>query len=84
MERRAQGISLNVIIIAAIGLVVLVILVALVFRSGGDIQQATNRCLALEGAQCVMLNEACPSGYVAHPTRTCPDEFEPKCCVPIG
>ncbi len=92
MERRAQGISLNVIIIAAISLVVLVILVALVFNWGGNFKNGTTSCEALgtKGVdyQCVSPNigEQCPTGWKPFAGRTCaqstPDN--PKtCCIPV-
>jgi hypothetical protein len=51
MSRRGQGISVNVIIIAAVALIVLVILSVLVFRSGRVVGEQTGQdsCLARAG-----------------------------------
>jgi len=50
MDKKAQGLSMNVIIIAAISLLVLIILAVLVFRAGGNVTKGTN-CIAV-GGQC--------------------------------
>lgn len=44
MNRKGQGISINVIVIAAIALIILVILSTLVIRTGGTINKGTNVC----------------------------------------
>jgi hypothetical protein len=48
MDRRGQGISLNVIVIAAIALLILVILSVLVLRTGGKVTTGT-QCESLGG-----------------------------------
>ncbi len=52
MNRRGQGISINVIVIAAIALLVLVILSVLVLRSVGPVKEGTS-CQQL-GGRCVI------------------------------
>lgn len=49
MDRRGQGISLNVIVIAAIALLILVILSVLVLRAGGSVTEGTS-CQQLGGS----------------------------------
>ena len=48
MHAKGQGISINVVIIAAIALLILVILSVLVFRTGMNVNQGTS-CQALGG-----------------------------------
>jgi hypothetical protein len=52
MNRRGQGISINIVIIAAIALVVLIIAVLLVTRGGRSISEGTSskNCFTLGGA----------------------------------
>jgi hypothetical protein len=50
MDKKAQGLSMNVIIIAAISLLVLIILAVMVFRAGGNVTKGTN-CAGV-GGQC--------------------------------
>ena len=84
-SRKGQGLSMNVIIIAAIALLVLVILSVLVLRSGNEITQGKS-CLALQGATCEDSADGCPSGYFMQRDRNgegggCyEDEI---CCVPL-
>ncbi len=63
MQRRGQGISINVIIIAAIALIVLVILSTLVIRSGGTINTSANVCGASTTAEdCRDITDGCGPG----------------------
>ena len=48
MRRQGQGISINVVIIAAIALLILVILSVLAIRTGGLLNRGTS-CEALQG-----------------------------------
>jgi hypothetical protein len=50
MDKKAQGLSMNVIIIAAIALLVLIILAVLVLRAGRGITEGTG-CTGI-GGQC--------------------------------
>lgn len=95
MNSRAQGISVNVIIIAAIALVVMVLLIALVLNTGGDVNQGVSACSGfgdgIEGPDgdymCVGQNQACPEGMTqAPPGRACSDSTEAnplRCCVDL-
>lgn len=94
MMRKGQGISLNVIIIAAIALIVMVVLIALVLRSGGDVNVTVGSCEGLGennvAYQCIPENPSgptCPNDWTSHPTRGCSGS-EPGnlivCCVPFG
>lgn len=89
MSRKAQGISINVIIISAIALLVLVILATLLFQSGvifrdklkacGVDADAPGTCRPAspgcsEGEQQMGLNYDCPKA---------PDGSDQVCCNPF-
>jgi hypothetical protein len=88
--RKGQGISINVIVIAAIALLVLVILSTLVIRSGGSVNRA-NTCEGSGTGVCVSQEQydgACANpetgeaaNWIRDPTKdsTCP-EVKPMCC----
>ncbi len=81
---RAQGMSVNIIIIAAIALIILVILVVLVIQSGGDLRTGATDC-TVGGGQCYPSWEGCPSGSSPNSLRSCPtDSFNDAqiCCMP--
>ena len=90
MNSRAQGISVNVIIIAAIALVIMVLLIALVLNTGQNINIGTSACssfgdgVEFEDYACVAEGEACPSGMTqAPPGRSCQSDAQPRCCVAL-
>jgi hypothetical protein len=70
--------SMEVIIIAAIALLVLVIISFLVIRSGTGVAQGTS-CTAVSGGQCQ--SESCGDGYIRS-ANSCPNTGE-FCCVPL-
>jgi hypothetical protein len=78
--KKAQGLPMNVIIIAALALLVLVI-IAVIFAGWGKIfSQKTKECVAT-GGKCV---DVCGVGDGAdypteHPTAKCDDNQ--KCCI---
>lgn len=83
MNKKAQGLSMSTIIIAAISLLVLVILATFLLRSGGDVNEATS-CDGMNG-QCV---EDCATlsidgkTYISKGQSDCPNGQ--KCCIPLG
>ena len=81
MNRKAQGMSINVVVIAAICLIVLVILVLIVVNSGKKITNTTGdkSCLA-QGGTC---RESCD--YFENGVRI-QEEFIPEtnCAYPKG
>jgi hypothetical protein len=85
MSKKAQGISINVIIIAAIALLVLVILAVLILRSGGQINTGTG-CKSVNGI-CMSAGAPCESGYTEYLAQSgkrggC--EENAKCCVSVS
>jgi len=79
MNNKAQGLSMNVIIIAAIALLVLVVLAVLLFGSTEDIQD-TNACTgSLYNGDCIPTSiTGCPNGILIPSATGCGQGF--KCC----
>ncbi|MBR9700263.1 hypothetical protein GOV11_00150 [Candidatus Woesearchaeota archaeon] len=73
MKRRGE-LSMEVIIIAAIALLVLVILAVLVLRAGGNVAK---ECSNVGG----MCESFCDSSTHITTPNSCPDDL--KCCVPL-
>ncbi|MGV8163012.1 MAG: hypothetical protein ACP5N2_06800 [Candidatus Nanoarchaeia archaeon] len=78
--------SINIIIVAAIALIILVIISVLVFRTGGQVSAGTS-CEGVSG-QCISDGEECSDiGYdssetwIAHATAKCGQDQ--KCCVKL-
>ncbi len=84
--KRGVELSMNVIIIAAISLIVLVILVMLVTNAGTNVKKGTG-CTAKPGGQCIPLTEgetcadALGEGYISMPSD-CPSGE--TCCFKFG
>ncbi len=88
--RKAQGLSVSVIIIAAIALVVMVILIAMVLNSGGDINRNLSACESsgdgVEGIDWKCAS-SCDNGWIRSPTKNCDPELYSQnsvCCIPLG
>lgn len=79
MNKKAQGISMNVIIIAAIALLVLVILSVIFIGRMGRFGEQTGAC-SQQGGTCY--DGGCPQGTTPY-SANCPDEGQ-SCCLPIG
>ena len=74
--KKAQGISMNVIIIAAIALIVLVILSVIFIGRMGSFGKESANCESL-GGQCMSLPCAA-NAMSTHPTGKCESGF---CCI---
>ncbi len=85
MDRKGQGLSMNVIIIAAISLLVLVILTTLVIERGSKVAETSDCETAVPGAYCEDADRECDSGFTEDLTKDCPSEQgkERKCCIPL-
>ncbi|MFC2135441.1 hypothetical protein ACFLTH_12580 [Bacteroidota bacterium] len=84
LNKKGQGISINVIIIAAIALLVLVILAVLLLRGGSNLAEGTS-CSGV-GGQCVpVCGDLNIDGsiYIKHPTAECPLEGD-SCCIVLN
>ena len=87
MNRKAQGISINVIVAAAIGLLVLVVLSAIFMGRLGAFTHQSANCEQMSG-KCAYTCENDPTGYTKeYKSAKCftPDgkeAFDKVCCVP--
>lgn len=75
---KGQSSGWNVITIAAIGIVVLFILIFLVINSSGNFSRGADSCEA-KGGVCAR-ECSFDEGFAAVPLN-CPDDI-PKCCIP--
>ncbi|MBC8494988.1 hypothetical protein H8D36_02440 [archaeon] len=78
INKKGQGLSINVIIIAAIALLVLIILAILVARSGTHVSDGT-KCFT-EGGVC---KETCDSNKRVQGVNLCGDDGTKFCCSPV-
>ena len=83
LNNKAQGISMNVIIIAAIALIVLIILVSIFSGRMGlfnrDLTEQTKNTCEQRGGICA---DSCQPGYVQSFGATCPNPGE-ICCIKV-
>ena len=80
MSKKAQGLSMNVIIIAAIALLVLVILAVLILRAGTQVSDQT-ACEGVGGGCFAIDSCADLGGLYASRVVPCPDGQ--ICCVKL-
>ncbi len=85
MNKKAQGLSLNTIIIAALVLLVLVILAVIFTGRMGKWGSETSNC-EKQGGSCI---EECGEGLTQHPTWKCYDadnKVDPdmQCCLTVS
>jgi len=81
MHKKAQGISMNVIIIAAIALLVLVVLSVIFLGKIGSWGSEVNNCENKHPqARCM---DECPDGMTAYTSWNCPGDGDLVCCVPL-
>ena len=81
MQKKGAELSMNVIIIAAIALLILVILTVLILRSGANVKEGTG-CQGV-GGHC---SQECDEGAISHLTQGgvkggCAEDE--RCCVPL-
>jgi hypothetical protein len=85
MNKKGQGLSVNVIIVAVLALLVLVVIAFIFTGKLGKFSAATADCEAIKGNQC---DFSCENGYIEDGTRGCFDsdyeETGEVCCVPIA
>jgi len=89
MNKKAQGLSLNVIIIAAIGLLVLVVLAIIFTGRSGIFVREIEKCTGV----CVMEKEDCAGTYSRIVSQACDMNEDGKwtllaedgyCCVTVA
>lgn len=82
--KKGQGIALNVIIVAAIALLVLVILSVIFLGRIGTFGEKSSSCED-QGGICVV--DSCPTGYTTFGALSCPEASggaSQVCCVQTG
>lgn len=78
-SKKGQGLSMNVIIIAAIALIVLVVLAVLIFGASGDVTESKDCSNGIYGGTCVSsLDGSCPDGQIKLIGGSC--DGERVCC----
>lgn len=83
--KKAQGISINVIIVAAIALLVLVILSVIFIGRLGTFSSSVGEC-ENKGGSCVLSTDDCPEDKPTPFSEwQCPDvdEESQKCCISV-
>ena len=83
--KKGQGISINVIIVAAIALLVLVILSVIFIGRIGTFSTAVGEC-ENKGGTCVLSSESCPLDFPQkYAEWSCPDvdEESQQCCIKV-
>ncbi len=91
MSKKGE-LSINMIVIAAIAMIILVVVSVLIFRSGGILDESRT-CSAVNG-ECVeryfnSCQDYANSNYLdgtwtRHATANCPEPSEEMCCVKLG
>ena len=81
ISKKAQGLPMEVIIIAVIALVVLAVLsVIFIGKIGGFGRSAADCAAKAKGAACLPKSEGCPANHAPISGLCSDDEF---CCVPL-
>jgi len=82
--KKAQGLSLNMVIVAAIALIILVIIVAIFTGRISVFGKGVSAC-STKGGTC---KEACVEGETEAFGARCPEEGQDDildtCCIPVG
>lgn len=81
-NKRGDGLSLNIIVIAVVALLILVILAVIVLRGTGNFSKGVNAC----DDGCVFEKSECASGFVAVPSSCTVGTNGPRgnyCCTNI-
>ena len=85
LQKKAQGMSINVIIIAVLALLVLVVLAFIFMGKIAVFTETTGSCEKIAGRECAY---TCDPGYTEDSSGACLDEDnEPTgkvCCVPVS
>jgi hypothetical protein len=85
--KRAQSISINTIVVAAIALLVLVIVSVIFMQRMGWFGRKANDCKGFQPNGCDF-GKNCPQGYIVSPDKVCynGNDIDPStsCCIPIS
>ena len=78
-KRDAAELSINVIILAVIGLMVLVVIIAIFTKQSGRASSVFGEC-ATQGGECQSENDDCNGPEIPD---ICPTNEKPVCCIPV-
>lgn len=81
-HKRAQGLSINVIIIAVLGLVVLLVLIAIFSKTSGKSISVFEDCQA-RGGECRLVASGCLNGEIKMTAASC-KEKSTICCIKVN
>ncbi len=79
--KKAQGLSLNTIIVAVLALLVLIIMAMIFVRQTGDVRNKVDACISQDG-QCVQTAADCSGDTQKIIYEECPED-RPVCCLTI-
>jgi hypothetical protein len=86
MDKKAQGISMEIIVIAVIVLLVLVVISVVFVGRLGIFSKSVGEC-ENKGGKCVLSSEICPTDFPqAYSDWSCPDTANKeaqKCCIKV-
>jgi len=74
---KAQGLSMQTIVVAAIVIIVLIILIVIFSGKMNIFGEGTDDC-ASKGGEC---KSSCGAGEALVPSSNCPDKT--RCCIPL-
>ena len=85
MNKKGQGISINVIIVTIIALLVLVLLSFVFSSKFAQFSKGVSDCNEFANHQCQQRGPSCDPGYIKDPSKKCYDgnELDPTamCCI---
>lgn len=87
LDKKAEGLSMNVIIVAVLGIIVLVVLVVIFVSRTDKAQDVFDSCLG--GSVCVASKDACVNtedqpGIIVEQANTCDKSGGKYCCRVFG
>lgn len=86
LDKKAQSMSLNTIVIAALVVLVLIVLSVIFIRSSGNFVDDVGSCASQGGKCAIACNDAAYGTLdytIPKPSASCADDGD-MCCLPIG
>ena len=84
-NKKAQGMSINLIVVAAVALLVMVILIAMFSSKIGDFGTQKDGCIAQGGICVTGTGGRCDTGQIRIDSSNSKDCPSPKiCCIQLG
>jgi hypothetical protein len=78
MNKKGAELSMNVVVIAALAMLVLVVLGVIFLQGTSEVPQKLKGCVA-SGGQCVESGESCPVGFSKEEPKDCTEGT--RCCI---